>query len=106
MTQTTMEPETAVEGGADAIRPFRVHFPDEALADLKRRIKADTVARAGDSCRMHRKACSSRSIQKLARYWATDYDWRKVEARTERLASVHHRDRWAGHSLHPRSFEA
>src|SRR5450631_4048087 len=56
MTQTQMEPkaeaasggtpsaqaqtQAKTEGGADAIRPFRVHFPDEALADLKRRIKA------------------------------------------------------------------
>ena len=30
---------------------------------------------------MRRRACSSQTIQKLARYWATEYDWRKVEAK-------------------------
>jgi len=52
MTQTPMEARSEAagggtpaahaktEGGAEAIRPFRVHFPDEALADLKRRIAA------------------------------------------------------------------
>ena len=34
---------------------------------------------------MHRKACSSRRLQALARYWATDYDWRKVEAKLNAL---------------------
>ena len=46
------------------------------------------------------------TIQKLARYWATEYDWRKVEARLNVLPALHHRDRWAGHPFHPRSFEA
>ena len=35
--------------------------------------------------RTHRRACSSRRCQALARYWATDYDWRKVEARLNAL---------------------
>ncbi len=34
---------------------------------------------------MHRKACSSRRFRQLARYWATDYDWRKVEAKLNAL---------------------
>ena len=34
---------------------------------------------------MKRRACSSRRLQKLARYWGTDYDWRKVEARLNAL---------------------
>ena len=46
------------------------------------------------------------TMQELARYWATDYDWRKVRGEAERPAAVHHRDRWAGHSFHPRSLEA
>ena len=46
------------------------------------------------------------TMQELARYWATDYDWRKVRGEAERLAAVHHRDRRAGHSFHSRSFEA
>ena len=46
------------------------------------------------------------TIQKLARYWATDYDWRKCEAKLNACPQFHHRDRRAGHSLHPRPFEA
>ncbi len=34
---------------------------------------------------MHRKACSSRRFRTLARYWATEYDWRKVEAKLNAL---------------------
>ena len=34
---------------------------------------------------MHRRACSSRRCAKLARYWQTDYDWRKFEARLNAL---------------------
>ena len=72
-------------GGADAIRPFRVpHFPDEALADLKRRIAAtrwpekETVTDASQGVQLA-------TTQKLARYWATEYDWRKCEAKLNAL---------------------
>ena len=86
------------------IRPFRVNVPEEALVDLRRRIAAtqwperETVADQSQGVQLA-------TMQELARYWATDYDWRKVRGETERLAAVHHRDRWAGHSFHPRSFE-
>lgn len=62
------------------IRPFRVNIPQEALDDLRRRIKAtkfpeqETVADASQGVQLE-------TIQKLARYWAGDYDWRKCEAR-------------------------
>ena len=46
------------------------------------------------------------TMQELARYWATDYDWRKVRGETERAAAIHHRDRRARHPFHSRSFEA
>jgi pimeloyl-ACP methyl ester carboxylesterase len=71
-------------GGADAIRPFRVHFPDDALADLKRRIAAtrwperETVTDQSQGVQLA-------TVQKLARYWATDYDWRKCEAKLNAL---------------------
>ena len=92
--------ETAIE-----IRPFHVDIPDEALEDLRRRIAAtnwpekETVADQSQGVPLA-------MIQKLARYWATEYDWRKCEANTERPTAVHHRDRRARHSLHPRSFAA
>ena len=72
------------ESGGDAIRPFRVHFPDEALADLKRRIAAtrwpekEPVTDASQGVQLA-------TMQKLAHYWANDYDWRKVETKLNAL---------------------
>jgi pimeloyl-ACP methyl ester carboxylesterase len=69
---------------ADAIRPFPINFPEEALVDLRRRINAtkwperETVADATQGAQLA-------TTQALARYWATDYDWRKVEARLNAL---------------------
>ena len=40
-----------------------------------------------------RRACSSQNFKELVRYWGTDYDWRKAEAKLERLASIHDDDR-------------
>ena len=46
------------------------------------------------------------TMRELARYWETDYDWRKVRGEAERPAAVHDRDRRAGHPLHPRPLQA
>jgi len=75
-------PEVAEEtSGADSeIRPFHVNYPDIDLAELRRRIKAtrwperETVSDDSQGVQLS-------TAQKLARYWATDYDWRKAEAR-------------------------
>jgi len=68
----------------DAIRPFSFHAPDEALADLRRRINStrwpDQEQVTDDS-----QGVRLATAQKLARYWATDYDWRKIEARINTL---------------------
>ena len=95
----------ATDGGTDAIRPFSVHFPDEALADLKRRIKAtrwperETVADKSQGVQFA-------TIQKLASYWATDYDWRKMEAKLNALPQfVTNIDGVDIHFLHVRSKE-
>ena len=64
---------------SSAIRPFRVDVPESELVDLRRRIKAtrwperETVADATQGVQLE-------TMQALARYWATDYDWRKCEA--------------------------
>ena len=74
---------TTVETGIE-IRPFHVDIPDEALEDLRRRIAAthwpekETVADQSQGVPLA-------TIQKLARYWATDYDWRKCEAKLNAL---------------------
>jgi Epoxide hydrolase N terminus len=65
---------------AAAIRPFTFEFPDAELEELRRRIKAtrwpEKEAVADDT-----QGVQLATIQKLARYWATEHDWRKVEAK-------------------------
>ncbi len=76
---TATATQAAIEQASDqsAIRPFRVNVPEAELTDLRRRIKAtrfpekETVADFSQGVQLA-------FIQALARYWATDYDWRKV----------------------------
>ncbi|MFJ6633607.1 epoxide hydrolase family protein [Streptomyces sp. NPDC091376] len=69
---------------ATAIRPFTFEFPEEELADLRARIEAtrwpekETVTDQSQGTQLA-------TIQELARYWATEYDWRKVEAKLKAL---------------------
>jgi len=76
MTHASM---VATPVGVDAIKPFRVHFPDETLADLKRRVAA-TRWPDKEIVSDQTQGVQLATVQKLARYWATDYNWRKVEA--------------------------
>src|ERR1700729_484115 len=68
----------------DAIRPFQANFPEAELTDLRKRINAtrwpdrETVTDATQGVQLA-------TTQALARYWATDYDWRKVEAKLNAL---------------------
>ena len=73
---------TRVEDGA--IRPFQFHASDEALADLRRRIAA-TKWPAQETVADDTQGVQSATMRELARYWRTDYDWRKVEARLNAL---------------------
>jgi len=65
--------------GETEIRPFRVDMPDEAIADLRQRIgvtrwpSKELVADRAQGVQLA-------TIQELARYWASDYDWRTCEA--------------------------
>src|SRR6266496_4384786 len=74
---------STVETASD-IRPFHVDISDEALEDLRRRIAAtqwpekETVADSSQGVPLA-------PMQELAHYWATDYDWRKVEAQLHAL---------------------
>ena len=100
------EPATpAKTNGAEAIRPFRVHYPDEALADLKRRIAA-TRWPEREIVTDQSQGVQLATMQKLARYWASEYDWRKCEARLNALPQFITDHRWRRHPLHPRAFEA
>jgi pimeloyl-ACP methyl ester carboxylesterase len=66
------------------IRPFQVNIPETELIELRRRINAtrwpdrETVTDSSQGVQLA-------TMQKLARYWATDYDWRKVEAKLNAL---------------------
>ena len=63
-----------------AIRPFRFTASDEALADLRRRVKA-TKWPAKETVGDRSQGVQLAVVQNIARYWATEYDWRKVEAK-------------------------
>jgi pimeloyl-ACP methyl ester carboxylesterase len=69
---------------ADTIRPFEIHVPEEELVELRRRIAAtrwpdkETVADQSQGVQLA-------TMQELARYWATDYDWRNAEAKLNAL---------------------
>ena len=64
----------------NAVRPFQVNVPEAELTDLRRRIDA-TRWPERETVTDHSQGVPLATMQKLARYWATDYDWRKVEAR-------------------------
>ena len=69
-----------------AIRPFRVNVPEPELADLRRRINA-TKWPDQEQVTDNSQGVRLATAQKLARYWATEHDWRKVEARINALAN-------------------
>src|SRR5256714_1492123 len=82
----TSEPRLAEPDAAEenTIRPFQIDVPEDDLADLRRRIEAtrwpekETVEDQSQGPRLA-------TMQALARYWATEYDWRKCEARLKAL---------------------
>ena len=66
------------------IRPFRVEMPDEAIADLKRRIAANRWP-AKELVADRSQGVQLATIQELARYWTADYGWRRCEAELNAL---------------------
>jgi len=66
------------------IRPFELHMPDEDLADLQRRIAATRLPRK-ELVDDRSQGVQLATIQQLARYWTTDYDWRACEAKLNAL---------------------
>jgi pimeloyl-ACP methyl ester carboxylesterase len=88
--EDTMTQTSATQRGSEqpsdktAIRPFHVNVPQTELTELRRRVKAtkwperEIVTDASQGVQL-------RTMRELARYWATDYDWRKVEARLNAL---------------------
>ena len=103
MSQTPTQPAAADRDNPEAIRPFTFDVSDEELSDLRRRVNGTRWPdRETDPSQGVRLA----TIQALARYWATDYDWRRFEHALRGPAAFRHGDRWRRHPLHPRSLEA
>src|SRR5262245_51359871 len=77
-TATPTRPDQTTD--KTGLRPFRVNVPDAELAELRKRINAtrwpdkETVNDATQGVQLA-------TMQSLARYWGTDYDWRKIESR-------------------------
>ena len=99
----TLHLNAVLQAASAEIRPFYVSFPQDKLDDLRRRIAAtkwpaqETVIDASQGVQLA-------TIQKLARYWATDYDWRKCEAKLNALPQfVTNIDGLEIHFIHVRS---
>ncbi|MGZ4284704.1 MAG: epoxide hydrolase family protein [Solirubrobacteraceae bacterium] len=75
---------TAETSGAAAIRLFHVDIPDEAFEDLRRRIAATRLP-SRELVDDRSQGVQLATIEELARYWATEYDWRRCEARVNAL---------------------
>jgi pimeloyl-ACP methyl ester carboxylesterase len=69
---------------ASEIRPFQVEVPDEALEDLRRRVAATNWPEK-ETVTDQSQGVPLAMIQRLARYWGTDYDWRTCEAKLNAL---------------------
>jgi pimeloyl-ACP methyl ester carboxylesterase len=74
----------SVTAEATAIRRFHIDIPDEALDDLRRRIEA-TQWPERETVPDDSQGVPLATMQKLARYWASEYDWRRCEAELNAL---------------------
>jgi pimeloyl-ACP methyl ester carboxylesterase len=74
---------STVETATD-IRPFHVDIPEEQLAELRRRIEATRLP-SKELVEDRSQGVQLATMQALASYWATDYDWRKAEAKLNAL---------------------
>ena len=84
---TTASPSPAEPGAATqdpAVRPFRVSVPEEDLVELRRRVGA-TRWPERETVHDDAQGVPLATMQDLARSWAADHDWRKVEARLNAL---------------------
>jgi pimeloyl-ACP methyl ester carboxylesterase len=91
-SQTLLSPDNAAASphvttgapGDDSIRPFHIKVPEKTLVDLRRRLALtrwpdrELVADQSQGVQLA-------TVKELVRYWQTDYDWRKVEARLDAL---------------------
>jgi len=76
----TTQRNTEQSGDKTAIRPFRVETPEEALTELRRRVKA-TIWPEKETVDDQTQGVQLETMKNLAKYWGNEYDWRKCEAR-------------------------
>ena len=81
MTQTSASPQREQD---PTIRPFQINTPEEDLTDLRNRINA-TRWPEKELVDDQSQGVQLATMQKLAQYWATDYDWRRCEAALKAL---------------------
>jgi hypothetical protein len=79
-TQQEMKMSTA----NDAVRPFRVSIPDSALDDLQSRVRAARWP-SKELVQDRTQGVQLATVRELARYWTSEYDWRRCEARLNTL---------------------
>jgi pimeloyl-ACP methyl ester carboxylesterase len=79
MTTSNTSVDTAIES-SEQIRSFNVNFPEKDLVDLKRRI-LETRFPEKETVSDQTQGVPLATVKALAKYWGTEYDWRKVEAR-------------------------
>src|SRR5687768_574810 len=77
-------PGPRTEADLTAVRPFEVHVPEEQLADLRRRL-AETRWPTRELVADREQGVQLATMQELARYWATEHDWRRCEGRLNAL---------------------
>jgi pimeloyl-ACP methyl ester carboxylesterase len=100
MATTYPNPASAT---TETIRPFSVEFPQEALDDLQRRVAATRWPR-NELVDDRSQGVQLATAQALARYWATEYDWRRAEAKLNTLPQFTTRiDGVDVHFIHVRS---
>ena len=84
LTAAAPDAINGVTSMTDAIRPFRVNVPDELLVDLRQRLAA-TRWPDRETAPDESQGVQLATMQELARYWGSDYDWRKCEAKLNAL---------------------
>ncbi|MBV8717170.1 MAG: alpha/beta fold hydrolase [Chloroflexi bacterium] len=95
--------QTAMSSDADALRPIRINVPEADLTELRRRINA-TRWPERETVTNDSRGVQLATIQELARYWQTDYDWRNVEAKLNSVSNyVTNIDGLDIHFIHVRS---
>src|ERR687891_554930 len=76
--------ETRTTTEAASVRPFRVNVPDEAIEDMRRRVAA-TRWPSRELVADRSQGVQLATLQELTRYWTSEYDWRRCEARLNAL---------------------